>query len=162
MSIRDTIVLSAVFFFIEPTVAGLIAPRGKAPDLLLCLTIIGVFLCREAGPVIGITVVTAVLQDICFSLYAGPGAAALFLAGIFAAAAVKYCVWDRLAFYLAFTALDTILYEFVLWAGMKLSGVSYSFLYLLELLPLAVVYNLTLIALVYYKYLKQKKGAEEI
>ncbi|MCI8648156.1 MAG: hypothetical protein HFE76_15490 [Firmicutes bacterium] len=154
--------LAAAAFFIEPSVAGLISFSGKAPELLLCLMIAAVFSCRDTGLVVGMIAAFAALQEICFSLYAGPGAFAVFLAGTLAAAAARYCTWDRLPFYLAFTVFDTAVYELILWAGLRILGGYVSFTYFLKLLPLSACYNVAIMLPMYYWLLKQKQGAEEI
>lgn len=150
-------VLAAVAFFIEPTAAGLIAVKGTGPDLMLCVTIAAVCFCREPAPVIGIMAVTAVLRDICFALYTGPGAMAVFFTGVCAVAAVKYCAWDKPAFFLVFTVLETILYKTVLWAGMRLLGAPWSFFHFVQVLPVSLFYNLAIMFLVCRKWLKTEK-----
>lgn len=154
--------LAAAAFLIEPSAAGLISFDGKGPDLLLCLVIAAVFSCRDTGLAVGIISAFAALQEICFSLYAGPGAFAVFLAGALAAAAARYCTWDRLPFYLTFIVLETVVYEFVLWAGAQVLGGYIRFTYVLKLLPLAVLYNLVIMAAVYCRFLKQKQETEEV
>lgn len=162
MKSSHTAALAAAAFLLEPTAAGLVSCGGKAPDLLLCLVITAVFSRGDAGTAIGIAVMFAALQDLCFHLYAGPGAAAVFLAGLLAAAALRYCAWDRLSFFLAFTLVDTLLYQLVLWAGTRFLGAYTSFFSLIRLLPLSLFYNLAIMVPIYCKFLKRKKGAEDI
>ena len=108
------------------------------------------------------TVITAAVSEICFSLYAGPAAAGIFLAGICTLAAVSYCRWDRPVFFLSFTAFATLVYELTAWAGMIFFGASRSFLYLLRAVVLGALYNLAIMLLLWKGYITREKGREEL
>lgn len=162
MKLWSVAALCAACFFLQPTLAGIPALWGKGPDLLLCLTVTAIFCAKDPKPVVIMTVITAAVSELCFSLYAGPGAAGIFLVGICTSAAASYCRWDRAVFFLSFTALATLSYELILWAGMVFFGASRSFFYLLRVMIAAVLYNLAIMLIIWKGYIKREKRREEL
>lgn len=162
MRLWSAAALCAACFFLQPTLAGIPALWGKGPNLLLCLTVTAIFCGKNSGSVVILTVITAAVSEVCFSLYAGPAAAGIFLVGICASAAVSYCRWDRPAFFLLFVVLGTLLYELTAWAGMVFFGASRSILHLFKVAVPAVLYNLAVMATVWEGYIKKEKRREDL
>lgn len=162
MKLWYVVAFCIVCFFSQPTLAGIPALWGKGPDLLLCLTVTAIFCGKNPGPVIILTVITAAVSEVCFSLYAGPEAVGIFLVSLCASAAASYCRWDGFVFFLIFTIFGTLLYEVTAWAGMILLGAPRSFLHLLRIMVPTMLYNVGIMLIVWKGYIKKVKGREGV
>lgn len=158
----QTVVLLLATFFLQPTAASLIPLGGASPNLLLCITLILVIKAREPAPIIGLCVLTSILQELCFSLYAGPAPAAIFIIGITAVFAGKFLALEHPIFLAGLTAADTLVYSGILWVGQVLLGAPYGFLQVLRLQPAYAAHNLVLMALLYLLFLKNAEGRYSI
>ncbi len=104
----------------------------------------------------------AALQELCFSIYGGPGTAAILLSGLSAAAAKRLFSWERPLFLFPFTAAVTLVYHLTLWGGERILGSPYSFTYLLKLQPLYIGYNLAAMGILYLLFIKNKESRSQI
>ena len=149
-------------FFLQQTAAGLVCAGGAGPDLLLAVTILTVFLSSGTKGVIAGTTGMAALQELCFSLYGGPGTAAILLSGMSAAAAKRLFSWERPLFLFPVTAAVTLVYQLTFWGGERILGSPYSFTYLLKLQPLYIGYNLAAMGILYLLFIKNKESRSQI
>lgn len=149
--------LYAAAFFLQPVVANLATYKGIDPDLVLCLTMLLIAMEKEPGPIIVASTAVALLQDICYALYVGPGAAAMFAASLCAAFVFRLCAWERLWLVLALAGLGTLVYHVVLWAGSWLFGAPWAFVHLLAQLPLWLLCNGAVCAGAYLVLTKERK-----
>lgn len=143
---------------LQPAAAILFSVHGIGPDLLLCAVIFLVFLYHEPGVVIGLAVLIAFLRDLSFSLHAGTGAAGIFAAGICALLAVKFCSWERLSFFVLFTAFDAFVWSLTVWAAERLLGNPVTFLHMLKAQPFFMAYQVGLALIFYFAVVKQRQG----
>ena len=120
-----------------------------------------VSLFRHKGVIAGATGMAA-LQELCFSLYGGPGTAAILLSGMSAAAAKRLFSWERPLFLFPFTAAVTLVYHLTFWGGERILGSPYSFTYLLKLQPLYIGYNLAAMGILYLLFIKNKESRSQI
>ncbi|MCI9597291.1 MAG: hypothetical protein HFE75_08355 [Firmicutes bacterium] len=149
--------LYAAAFFLQPPLTALTAYRGIGPDLVLCLTVMLVVMGKEPGPVAAASIATALVQDICYSLYAGPGGAAMLAAVACAALAFRLCAWEGPWLILALTALETMVYHMVLWAGCWVFGAPWSFFHMVQGMPIWILYNGILCAGTYMMLTRERK-----
>lgn len=154
---RIVFFMAAAFLF-QPAASFFFSVGSSGPDLLLCMMLVLIFTGSEPAVVTGAGAAAGCLRDICFSLYAGPGAAGLFTAGLFGALASRLCNWERLSFRLFFTGLETLVFQSILWAGMKLLGAAWSFSAVLGQIPALSLYNAVFSAGLYMLLSKKKKG----
>lgn len=145
-------------FFLQHTAAGLVCAGGAGPDLLLVVTIASVLSLSNVKGALAAAAGTAAIQELCFSLYGGPGAAAVFLAGLCAAAARRVFSWERPLFLFPFTAAVTLIYHLALWGGQRLLGSPAGFLFLLRSQPLYMIYNAALMGALYLLFIKNKES----
>lgn len=153
----SVVCLYAAAFFLQPAVMKLLAYQDMGPDLLLCLTILLIAADRDPGLVAMASTAAALLQDICYALYVGPGAAAAFAAALCAALAFRLCAWEGSWLLLALAALETLIYHMVLWTGNWVFGGAWTFLYMLRRLPIWILYNGAICAGVYLLLTKERK-----
>lgn len=143
----------AVFF--QQTVVDLVAVKGIGPDLLLCATLFLSVTEKAPEPFIGVCVLAAILQELCFSLYTGPEAAAVFLVGVTSAGAAAAFNRERLLFWIALAVAETLLYNFTIWGVGYFLGSPYKLSYVLMLQPAFILYNLVPVMFL-YKIAKRK------
>ncbi len=120
------------------------------------------FLSRHINGVIAGAAGIAALQEMCFSLYGGPGTAAILLSGLSAAAAKRLFSWGAPLFLFPFTAAVTLVYHLTLWGGERILGFPYSFTYLLKLQPLYIGYNLAAMGILYLLFIQNKESRSQI
>lgn len=145
-------------FFLQTTAVKLTVIGGAGPNLLLCSALVLVVKAREPAPVIGLCVLTAVLQELCFSLYAGPAPAAMFTACITTAFAGNFLALEHPLFLAGLTVVQTLLYNGVLWGVSAILGAPYDFLYVLRIQPVYILYNLVLMVFFYFLFLNKTEG----
>lgn len=149
--------LYAAAFFLQPPLTMLTAYRGMGPDFVLCLTVMLIVIGKEPGPVAVASIATTLLQDICYSWCAGPGGAAMLAAVACTVLAFRLCAWEGPWLILALTALETMVYHIVLWAGSWALGASWSFFYMLQRMPIWILYNGILCAGTYVILTRERK-----
>ncbi len=149
--------LYAAAFFLQPAVDNLAACKGMGPDLVLCLTVLLIALKRDPRAAIVASTAAALLQDICYALYAGPGAAAMLAASLCAALAFRLCAWEGLWLVLALAVLGTLVCQVALWAGNWLFGAPWLLVHMLARLPLQVFCNGAVCAAAYAAFTKERK-----
>ncbi len=145
-------------FLLQPAASFFFSSGSSGPDLLLCMMLALIFTGSEPAVVTGAGTVAGCLRDICFSLYAGPGAAGLFTAGLLGALASRLCNWEHLSFRTIFTGLETLVFQSVLWAGTKIFGTAWNFSAVLWQIPVLSLYNAVFAAGLYMLLSKEKKG----
>lgn len=156
------VILFFCAFLFQHTAAGLICAGGAGPDLLLVVTVFSVFSFPHINGVIAGAAGIAALQELCFSIYGGPGTAAVLLSGLSAAAAKRLFSWERPLFLFPFTAAVTLVYHLTFWGGERILGSPYSFTYLLKLQPLYIGYNLAAMGILYLLFIKNKESRSQI
>ncbi|MCQ4638086.1 hypothetical protein NE619_15215 [Anaerovorax odorimutans] len=153
-----TALLLLIAFFLQPAAVKLISWGGAGPNLLLCFTVFLVLTAREPAPVIGLCTAAAAVQEMCFSLYTGPGTAAIFTVGITAVLAGNFFTVESPAFLAGLIAAETLLHSGVLWVVRHILGAPYRFLHVLSLQPFYILYNLAIMALLYFIFFKKAEG----
>lgn len=149
--------LYAAAFFLQPPLTTLTAYGGIGPDFVLCLTMMLIVIGKEPGPVAAVSIAAALLQDICYALYAGPGGAAMLAAVACAVLAFRLCAWEGPWLILALAALETTVYHIVLWAGSWAFGAPWRFFHMLQTLPIWILYNGLLCAGAYVMLTRERK-----
>ena len=159
MKTNRIIILFLSAFFLQTTVINLLEIRGFTPNLLLCATILLLLNKTEPGVVVGISLLTALLYDICFSDFIGSSAAAVFAVSATVIAVKRILnLEDNLLPLIVLTAFETVLYNLIVWLCTKLVGHSYGLLYILGLQPFYILYNLVLMSVFYMLFISRQKG----
>lgn len=159
MKTNRIIILFLTAFFLQTTMVNLIEIRGFTPNLLLCATILLLLNKAEPGVVMSISLLTALLYDICFSDFIGSGAAAV-LAVSATVITVKRILnlEDNLLPLIVLTAFETVLYNLIVWLCSKLADHPYGLLYVLGLQPFYILYNIAIISAFYLLFISRQKG----
>lgn len=150
--------LFAAAFFLQGTIVKAFFPAAFGPDLLLCSAVLAVFVYENTQMAVTLGVFAALARDLCFSLYAPAGAAALFFSCLAAILAGRVFTWESPAFLFLFTALVTLLHNLLLFAGEKLMGSPYGFFYVLKLQPGYILCNTALMAGLYLIFIRNRKA----
>ena len=145
-------------FFLQTTAVKFLAIGEFAPNLLLCGTMLLLLAYREQGTVMWLAALTALLQEICFSIYVGPGIAAVVLCSLTVILAGRIFTWDNLGFILTLTIFETIFYQLLVWGGGRFLGMPYSFWFVVERIPLYALCNLILMGVLYFIYVRKQKS----
>lgn len=136
-------------FILQGTWTRLISSGQGGPDLLLCVSIMSVFLHENFKTAAGWTVLLTVIWDLCFSPYPGIGAAAVLLTAGIAFWAKGAFQWEHPVFLAVFTALETFFCSVLTWAGEAALGAPYQLLYIMKYQPVSMVYNAAFAAALY-------------
>lgn len=155
MSKRDVFLFIVLGFFFQGTLMKIFTAGNTAPDLLLCSIIAGLFFYGNTGFIMASGLTAAMLKDLCFSQYAGPGAAAVFTVAVLSVYCKRNIRWGTPFFLLPFTAGVTLIHNLIIWFGEKLMGSPYSFSYILKLQPGYMLFNLSVIGAVYLFWIRK-------
>ncbi len=136
-------------FIIQSTLAYHIAAFGVAPNLVLVMVIAFSFLFEEKhGMIFGI--LFGLLQDVMFSHVVGISALSYFLVALAISEIKRYLYRDNIIS-VAFIAIGgTVGYNLANWSLSRLFGGIYGFLYFLERLPTAIIFNMGFLFLAYW------------
>ena len=136
-------------FLLQTTLANVFSVFGATPNLLLCLVAVFSFLYDGDNYGIVFGVAFGLLYDACFSEYTG--IAALAFLGISLSIMLVKVVMNREAIIsvMIVSAAATVAYALIYWGIMAMLGSSYSFFYAMRKLPLYVLYNTAVVAILY-------------
>jgi rod shape-determining protein MreD len=143
---RYAIPIFLAAFVVQSAALRYIAIRDVSPNILLCLVIVFAFLYDEPfGACFG--VIFGILWDIEFGLYVGVSAVSQMAAALAVMRIKRYLnhelLLPALAAGLAGTALNNVVY----WGLYKLTGIPHTLLYILEMQPVLIAYNLLFVML---------------
>ena len=128
-------------FFLQPFLQNLVPVLDGNLNLILCLTVMVVFVSEDPSQGIFFGTVFSLLTDMFHSQYTGPGAVAIILCGI-VVYFLKYFIHIENFFNaLFFMAGATVLYGSVYWCIYAAIGTTYSYAYAVSSLLLQIVFN---------------------
>lgn len=145
-------------FLCQNTMEGIFLLEGTGPQILFCVTILTVLSSECCEKTIVLAAAFSAAQDVCFSVYAGAGTAAIVAAGLGAVICRRFFAWESSRFLFPFTGVMTFLYNLLLLSGQKLLGAPYHFLYILKLQPFVIVGNLAFMVILYFIFIKNKES----
>lgn len=127
-------------FFLQPFLQNLIPVLGNNVNLILCLTVMFVFVYEDPGQGIFFGSIFALLTDMFYGQYTGPAALAMVLTGI-AVYGLKYFAHiENFVNAIVFMAGATLVYASVYWGIYAAIGSAYSYGYAVSsILPQIVV-----------------------
>ena len=142
-------------FILQTTLLNVAGVFGATPNLLLCLVVILSFLYDDNNCGLVLGVVFGLLYDICFSEYVGIAALALFAVSL--SVMLVNIVMNKEAVFsvVIISAASTVMYTLIYWWIMAMLGSSYSFVYMAKLLPVYILYNTTIVIMLYFLMIKK-------
>lgn len=145
-------------FLCQNTIEGIFLLQGTGPQILFCVTLLTVLASECYEKTIVLAAAFSAVQDICFSVYAGAGTAALVAAGLGTVFCRHFFAWESSRFLVPFTMVMTFLYNLLILSGQKLLGAPYHLLYILRLQPFVIVGNLAFMVILYFIFIKNKES----
>jgi len=123
-------------FFLQPFLQNLIPFFGENVNLILCLTVMLVFVCEKPGQGIFFGCVFSLLWDMFYGLYTGPSAVAMLICGV-AVYLLKYFTHiENFLNAVLFMLGSTLLFGSLYWCVYAAIGTTYSYFYAMgTLLP---------------------------
>ncbi len=160
MTLRTTVILYVAATLLQMTAVTLIRVAGIGPNLILCLTIAMTFMFNNGYKVAPIAVICALFLDVGTAQYIGVGAFSVFVVmGIILLVRTQLNV-DNIHPLLAVGAVVTPVYGIVYWLIMHILGNPMSFFYMLWHQPFYILYNLVVIAILYWPMRKRLEAIQ--
>ena len=155
MKYKYAAIMFFVAFIIQTTLMNAFSVFEVTPNLLLCLVVIFSFLYDENNYGVVLGVVFGLLYDICFSQYIGPAALAFLVISL--SIMLVNVVMNKEAVFsvIIIAAAATVIYTLIYWGIMAMLGSNYSFLYMINFLPMYILYNTVIVTLLYYLMIKK-------
>lgn len=152
MSIKRVTLFYVAAFFLQLSVINLISADGKAPNLIFCVSVFIAFRFDRGYRCIPFAIAFDLLLDMCAGTYMGVSSLSIFLTLIFLIFVRYYMNTDLLRTLLVTGAVCTLLYWTIYWLIMKILGSGYGILYILECQPVLILYNLIIMAVLWFFY----------
>ena len=136
MKHRQVFLVYLAAFLLQPFLQNLIPFFGENLNLILCLTVMLVFVHESPGQGIFFGAIFSLLWDLFYGLYAGPSALAIVVCGL-AVYLLKYFVHIENVLNAAlFMAGGTLIFYSVYWCIYATIGTTYSYFYAMgQILP---------------------------
>lgn len=150
MKYRYACIIFALAFILQTTVFGMLPVFGGSANLLLCCCIVISFACTDNNAGIVISIIAGLLYDVCFSQYMGVTALLLVLIAAGCIAVRTFLLNSENFMSMLVTSLGSVfVYYNLLWLIYRLAGSSYSYIYMLEKLPVYIILNVIIIMIMY-------------
>lgn len=150
MKYRYAGIIFALAFILQTTVFGMLPVFGVSANLLLCCCIVISFACTDNNAGFVISLIAGLLYDVCFSQYMGVTALLLVLIAAGCIAVRTFLLNSENFMSMLVTSLGSVfVYYNLLWLIYRLAGSSYSYLYMLEKLPVYIILNVIIIMIMY-------------
>lgn len=142
-------------FILQPFINKVSIQLGAAPNLLLSLTVVMVFLYKDKyfGIIFGI--LFGLLYDICYGQYIGTGSLGIIVAIIFVLTVRDFVNIENLLSIIIITAFSTLLYSTAYWIIMRMTGSVYGYLKVLEFQPWYIGFNVIVAVAIYLILIKK-------
>ncbi len=148
-------ILYLAAFFLQPFLQNLIPGFGGNLNLILCLTVVLTFVYEEKLTGIFFGFIFGLLHDLIFGIYLGPGTLALLICGIGVLVLREFANIKNFLNALFVILVSTWLYASVYWGVYSVLGSPYSYLYAMKSLPLPLLFNSIVSAVMYFILIKR-------
>lgn len=138
-----------IAFILQLTVCSMITVNGIGPNLILCLVLIITFLFGNEHRCITCAVAAGLLLDIAVGKYTGVYALTLFLVGLGTVAYKHFFNAESKISVIPLAAAGTIAYHAISNVILALGGMNISMVKILAFLPIAVLWNLAIMYVMY-------------
>ncbi len=150
MKYRYAGLMFALAFILQTTIFGMIPVFGVSANLLLCCCVVISFVCADNNAGIVLSIAAGLLYDICFSQYVGVNALLLVLVAASCIFVRTFLLNSENFMSMLVVSLGTVaIYYNMLWLIYKIAGKGYSYLYMLEKLPIYMILNVIIMMIMY-------------
>ncbi len=150
MKYRYAGLIFAAAFILQTTVFGMLPVFGVSANLLLCCCVVISFACADNNAGIVISAAAGLLYDICFSQYMGVTALVLVLVAAGCIAIRTFLLNSENFMSMLVVSLGAVtVYYHLFWLIYRLAGSNFSYLSMLEKLPVYIVLNTVIIMIIY-------------
>ncbi len=143
-------------FLLQPFLQNLIPSIGENLNLILCFSVMLIFVGEDPVPGIVFGSIFSLLNDLFYGLYAGPGALSLALCGMIVYGLKYFAHVENFLNAIIFMAGSTVLYITFYWGIYAAIGTTYSYGYALSHSLLQIVFN-SIVGLGIYLVLIEKE-----
>ena len=144
-------------FLLQPFLQNLIPFLGNNLNLILCLTVMFVFVYENPGQGIFFGSVFALLGDLFYGLYAGPSAIAMVICGLVVYLLKYFAHIENFLNGALFMAGGTILFGSVYWCIYAAIGTTYNYFYAMGSMWPQVICNVIVGLGVYFVLIENVK-----
>lgn len=150
----QTMIVYLAAFLLQPFLYNLIPQLGAHINLLLCLTVMFTLLYdNQQGIFFGF--VFGLLYDLFYGMYAGPGALCLVLCGLAALIIKDYINIENFFNGVLIMLVAVWLHASLYWVVYFFIGSPYSYIYAMKWLPLSLLFNGLIGAVIYLILIKR-------
>lgn len=140
MKLKYAFILFFIGFIIQSSVMHHLSIFGVTPNLILCLVIIFSFLFDDYqgiifGPIFGL------IHDICFAEIIGVASVSYILIALFCLELNRHLYRESFISILIASSIGTICYSLLYWGIIRVLGSGYSFIYMLSMQGILLIYN---------------------
>ncbi len=154
MKMRYAVIFFIVAFILQGSLINLIAFKGVAPNLILCLVVTFAFMYEDFNGTI-LAVVFGLLSDILYGLYVGPGAIAYFSVSLVSIAMRENINKENKGSMIFASIGSTVLFNLIYFLIYKMTGNIYSFKHWLFMQPMHIAFNLAVAIVLYAIFIKR-------
>ncbi|MGI6204302.1 MAG: hypothetical protein ACOYJH_03375 [Anaerovoracaceae bacterium] len=160
--LRATVMYLLAWIF-QMTLAGIISINNVGPNLILCLTVVVVFVFDDGWKIAPFALIAALLLDICTGDYIGVASLSLTFTMMLAYFARRNLNTQEFLPMAVTGACCTLLYNVVYWLIMKIAGDPMTLLFVLKYQVFYIIYNVIIIYFLfrYYDGIRIKRELEE-
>ena len=149
MSFKKVLFIFIVAFLCQLSLVNIFAVKNTGPNLILCVMIMITFLYEDGFRSIPFAIFFGLLLDICSGLYVGVTPLLMLGAGIFTEVARIWLNTEKIYTLLTTVLIITIMYHVLYFAAMKILGNPAGAVFALKGLPLFVIYNCAVCAIMF-------------
>lgn len=157
MKHRQAFFVYLAAFFLQPFLQNLIPFFGNHLNLILCLTVMLIFVHEEPSQALFFGCVFSMFTDLFYGLYTGPSVIAIFVSGLIVYVLKYFVHIENYMNAIIFMAVSTLLYGTVYWCIYAIIGTPYSYLYAMTSLLPQVVFNVAVGLGVYFVLIGKEK-----
>ncbi|MEE3362715.1 MAG: rod shape-determining protein MreD [Anaerovoracaceae bacterium] len=156
-------VMYIIALICQMTLAGIISISNVGPNLILCLTVVIIFVFDDGWKCFPYALVTALLLDICVGSCTGAASLSLTFTILLAYEARKILNTEQVLPMFAAGACCTLLYDFVYWIIMKIAGDPMTLLFMLKYQLFYIIYNVIIMYFLfrYFDRIRIRRELEE-
>lgn len=156
MSLRRVIILFAIAYILQLSLAPLFAVRGIMPGLVLCLMMTMVFHYNSGYKCLPVAVTAALLLDIAAGPYTGPGALVmLFTAGLVILFRNNLNT-DNILPMVVTAAFAVVFYDVLYWGILKMLGEPMGFVFMIRQCGRHLLYDLVIVMVLFLIMSREK------
>jgi len=150
MSFKKITLIYVIAFLVQLSLLNIFAIEGITPNLILCLTVVIIFVFENGFRSIPFGIITCLLLDICTGHYVGIGSLVIFATGIVVVWMRIHLNTDNVYPMIVTGAIATLLYGILYWIVLTITQVNYSFIFMIKYQIFFILYNVVTTVIMFY------------